>query len=301
MTGTLDMAQVRTFVLLYETRSVTATAELMRLSQPTVSYTLAKLRRRFGEDLFVRGREGLRPSARAREMYPALRDALATIDRTFAGPAEFDPATTEREFSVMLSDFGELSFLPLLLPALARRAPGAWLRARKLVVDEFADLLVAGRLDLAVTSAPPNDDRVVGRPFLRVDYALIAAADHPRARGGALDEEGFARERFVTVHSSGDHLGPLRLLRRLGLEDRVELELASYASAPYVVATSDVLAIVPRHIAEVFARRHALSVIDLPRPIEAIDVTAYTRRSASPAQRWMADLVVETLADQRLT
>src|SRR4051794_41861026 len=55
-----DLNLVRVFVLLYETRSVTATAEAVRVSQPTVSYSLGKLRRRFDDELFRRGRDGPR-------------------------------------------------------------------------------------------------------------------------------------------------------------------------------------------------------------------------------------------------
>ena len=48
-----DLNQLRTFVVLYELRSLTATAEFLHVTQPTVSYTLARLRERFGDDLFL--------------------------------------------------------------------------------------------------------------------------------------------------------------------------------------------------------------------------------------------------------
>ena len=49
-----DLNQLRTFVVLYELRSVTAAAESLHVTQPTVSYTLRRLRERFGDDLFRR-------------------------------------------------------------------------------------------------------------------------------------------------------------------------------------------------------------------------------------------------------
>src|SRR5690606_10208649 len=129
-------------------------------------------------------------------------------ERTVGGLEEFDPATTEREFTALLSDFGELSFLPVLLPEFARQAPRAWLRAQSLVVDEVVELLVRGRADLAVTSAPLRDDRVVGRPFMAVDYAAIASDDHPRISAPIITPEEFMRERFVNVRTRSGHLGP---------------------------------------------------------------------------------------------
>jgi len=68
-----------------------------------------------------------------------------------------------------------------------------------------------------------------------------------------------------------------------------------------VVPASELLAIVPRHIGEIFAARHEVDVVELPWSIEPIHVTAYTRRSSSEAQDWLAALVVETLTRERFS
>ena len=301
MASPIDLNQVRTFVHLYETRSVTATSRLLHVSQPTVSYTLQKLRRHFGEELFVRSARGLKPTPAATRLYEPLSVAIADIDRA-VGPTEtFEPATTDREFTVMLSDFGELSFLPLLLRRLADVAPSARLRVRHLVVDAAVDLLVRGQVDLVVTSVPLASARLARQPLMDVDYAVLAARAHPRVGSGRrrLTRATFAGERYVSVAGTTGHLGPVELLWRLGLDDRVELQLSSFSAVPYVVAASDLLSIVPRHIGEIFAARHEVDVVELPWSLEPIHVTAYTRRSRSASQDWLAELVVETLTRER--
>lgn len=295
----IDLVEVRTFVHLYETRSVTATAERLHVTQPTVSYTLAKLRRRFGEELFVRTAQGLEPTPAAAGLYAPLRAGLETIERAVAPPRAFDPAASEREFTMMLSEFGELSFLPLLLGRLGVEAPRARLRVQHLVVDAAADLLVRGQLDLVVSSARLPDDVLVRRPFMDVDYVVLSADDHPRLRGERVRPEEFARERYVSVQGTTGHLGPVRLLQRLGLEERVELELTNFAAVPYVVAETALVAIVPRHIAQIFGARHAVAARDLPWEVEPIQVAAYTRREPGPARQWLSDLVVDTLSRRR--
>lgn len=300
MAEDVGLVEVRTFVHLYELRSVTATAHELGVTQPTVSYTLAKLRRRFNDELFLRTPQGLDPSTRAKAMYPPLREALSGIDAAVGAAASFDPGTTEREFVAMMSDFGELSFAPVLVPEVARLAPEARLRVTGLVVDDVASQLVRGRIDVAITGAALHDERILARPFMTMDYAAIVAEDHPRIVGPVIDPDGFGKERFVAVRGAGSHFGPLRLLERLDLSDRIELELNSYASSPYVVAESALVAILPRHIATLFATRHAVRVVELPWLIEPIDVTTYVRRGASPAQQWFADLVVDVLTRVRL-
>lgn len=297
----MDLTQVRTFVQLYETRSVTGTAAALRVSQPTVSYTLGKMRRRFGDDLFVRTAHGLAPTGAADQLYEPLRVALEEIDRAVSAAEVFDPLTTRREFTLMLSDFGELSFLPLIVPLLHDHAPGARLQVRPLILDAAVELLVSGEVDLVITSGGIESGRVSRRPFMTMDYAGLVAAEHPRIRGNRLSAAAFARENYVSVKGTAGHQGPVNLLAAKDLEDRVELQLTSYTAVPYVVAGSPLIAIVPRHIGTIFQARFDVRVVDLPWHIEPIRVAAYTRRTATEPQRWFLDLVVGRLSGERLS
>jgi len=296
----IDLTQVRTFIHLYETRSVTATAEALRVSQPTVSYTLGKMRRRFGDDLFVRTARTLVPTGAADQLYEPLRAALEEIDRAVSAAEVFDPSTTGREFTLMLSDFGELSFLPLIVPLLQQRAPNAQLRIRPLVIDAAVDLLVSGEVDLVITSGGIESDRLTRRPFMSMDYAALVATEHPRIRGNRLSAPAFAREHHVSVRGTAGHQGPVNLLKAQNLEDRIKLHLTSYTAVPYVVADSRLIAIVPRHIGTIFEARFAVRVVDLPWSIQPIRVAAYTRRTATAPQRWFLDLVITRLSTERL-
>ena len=154
---------------------------------------------------------------------------------------------------------------------------------------------------MAVTSVTLPTDRLVRRPFMTVDYVVLAARSHPRIQQTRISARQFARERYVSVRGTAGHLGPVDLIHRLELESRVELELTGFASVPYVVAASELLGIVPRHIAEIFAARHEVAVLDLPWRLEPIQVAVYTRRSAAPAQKWFAETVVDALSRERFT
>ena len=119
-----DLNLVRTFVLLYETRSVTATAESLHVTQPTISYSLQKLRRRFSDELFRRTGGGLAPTTTARALYEPLHSALSEIETAVSGAKSFSPSTARVAFTLCLSDLGEISLLPRLMAALPSRAPG---------------------------------------------------------------------------------------------------------------------------------------------------------------------------------
>ena len=104
-------------------RSVTLAAERLFVTQPSVSYGLARLRELFDDKLFSRTRDGIQPTFVAQQLYPTLRDCLTRIEGAVQSTRQFDPATTERRFRIALSDLGEMGFLSLILARLNREAP----------------------------------------------------------------------------------------------------------------------------------------------------------------------------------
>ncbi|WP_237773942.1 LysR family transcriptional regulator [Actinosynnema sp. ALI-1.44] len=301
MMADFDLNLVRTFVLLYETRSVTATAESMHVTQPTISYSLQKLRRRFDDELFRRAKGGLEPTTTARELYEPLREALASIDSTVSGTVSFDPATAHTTFTLCLSDLGELSLLPLLMAALPTRAPGVTLTVRPLDVVNAADQLGRGEIDAFIASPLLDSPRIARIPLFAEGYVGMVADNHPRLRGGAISMADLAAERHIAVFGPTGHDGPRKALAAHGLLDRVALEVTRFAALPYLVQRGDLVAMVPRNAAEVFAGTHPVRLVELPLDIEPAQVSIYTRHAhaRSPGQRWLVEFMHELLAAPR--
>ena len=76
---------------LLEEQNVTRAADRLALTQPTVSAMLARLRKLFGDPLFVRTQRGMLPTPRALALAPALKQWLAEARALVAG-ASFDAA-----------------------------------------------------------------------------------------------------------------------------------------------------------------------------------------------------------------
>ena len=75
-----DLNLITTFVTLYETQSLTVTAERLFVTQPSISYSLAKLREQFDDVLFVRSSQGMRPTRLAAQLYIGFKQAVRCID-----------------------------------------------------------------------------------------------------------------------------------------------------------------------------------------------------------------------------
>lgn len=296
--GDFDLNLVRTFVLLYETRSVTATAEAMYVTQPTVSYSLQKLRRRFGDELFRRTGGGLAPTTTAGELYEPLHSALASIEATVRGARSFDPATAQTAFTLSLSDIGEVSLLPQLLAALPRRAPGVTLTVGPLDVAGAADQIGRGEIDAFVASPLISSQRVARVPLFAEGYVGMVAEGHPRLRGDRITFAEVAAERHITVFGPTGHDGPRKALQTHGLLHRVALDVTRFAALPYLVQHGELLAMAPRNVAEVFAAEHRVRLLELPLDIEPAQVSVYARHAhaRTPAQHWLVNFMWETLA-----
>lgn len=298
--NSFDLNLVRIFVLLYETRSVTATAEAVHLSQPTVSYSLGKLRRHFGDELFRRGKHGLAPTAMAEVLYEPLQQSLAGIQHVTAAASTFDPATSQTRFTLGLSDLGQSSLLPRLLGPLREQAPGISLVLRALDTADSPRQLTRGELDAFIATPIISAPQIRRIPLFSEGYLAMVTREHPRIHGDSLNLAQLRAERHILVEDPSGHLGPKLALQNLELLDRVALSVTAFSVVPYLVQRSELVAVVPEYAGQVYAASHPVRLLRLPLGLEPLEIALYTlpERARNPAQRWLVDFVWRTLANQ---
>ena len=290
-----DLNQLRTFVLLYELRSVTATAERLHVTQPTVSYTLRRLRERFGDVLFRREGHDMVPTAKATQLFGPLHEALAQIDATVGDPSAFEPAGFSGELALGLTSIGEQTFLPPVMAALAREQASPPLQVARLDSDQVEDGLIRGTIDLAITVSMIGNPQLWRTHVRAVEYVALSSGEHPLPHTG---DDMFANRRFVRVSARGGHTFPLHALTEHGLMSQVALTVEEYATVPAVLTTTDLVVLLPRHVAEVFCGWFPrLQIAELPWPGHSTPVSLYTRREAnlSPTQRWFRSVVQDAI------
>ena len=90
------------FEIIYELGTVSGAADHLALSQSATSHSLSRLREACRDDLFVRTRQGLSPTPVAKEMYPAIKQALDALRATLAEASGFDPGTSQRRFRISI-------------------------------------------------------------------------------------------------------------------------------------------------------------------------------------------------------
>ncbi|MFT8242843.1 LysR family transcriptional regulator [Roseomonas sp. BN140053] len=285
--------------------SVTRAAGRLGLTQPAVSHALRRLRELYGDPLLVRGRAGLLPTPLAESMIPRIRLGLTELERVLARDLDFDPATSRRAFSVATVDHPVITALPALLARLRAEAPGVDIRVRG-ITPGLAQALESGRLDTVLAGGEVEEQlaldrglqrsRIVSEPFL-----CIARAGHP-AIGEVLDLDTFLALPQVLVSTGGRDSGMVdAVLAGRGLQRRVLATVPNFAGAPHLVAASDLLATVPRAIAEYGATLLGLRVLPPPLPLPRGDAYLWwhERVQKDPGHAWWRRLLLDAFAPYR--
>lgn len=308
---TLDLNLLRVFDAVMEERSVLRASQKVSLSQSAVSHCLARLRDMLEDDLFIRTTSGMQPTARALGMAPLVRDALRSLELAVELP-RFDPGKSTKRFALAASDFTTLIIAPPLLKILRHEAPGIDLVIKPVTRIDLAEQIDLGRIDAAIGifSAPPQ--RFRSTLLFEYDDVLIASA---KRKLGTLDAATLATLPIVVVSFGGEREGAVDgflsergLARRSEMYDRVALEraladsetppriavsLPHFLAIPALLEGSDLAAIVPRPLADAFARTHAVKTYELPYSTMPLEVRLlwHERDEGEPSQEWLHDVV----------
>ncbi|MES2260013.1 MAG: LysR family transcriptional regulator [Pseudomonadota bacterium] len=291
-----DLNLLPVALAIYEERSVSGAARKLGMSQPAVSVALNKLRKSLGDPLFVRTAQRMEPTPRALSLVSPTRDILQRLQADVLASEEFDPASTNRKFTLALTDIGEMTFLPRLLDRLRRDAPGASISSVSLSPPELALALEQGDVDLAVGYFPDLKNRnfFQQRLFSHTFVCLMSATNPYRAK--KLTMEQFLKMGHAVIKAEGRSQELFeQFLVRKRIERRVVLSTPHFMSIPFLIASSDLMATVPRAVGESFAQFAAIKLVEPPLEIPRFDLKQHWHRKFAKdgANAWLRAVVAE--------
>lgn len=285
----LDMGLLLVFAETMRHRKLTRVAEQLGQTQSSISHALSRLRDIFGDPLFVRRPNGVEPTERAIALEPRIADILDLTRAAISERQAFDPATASDTVRVAAQDYHCALFAAPLAAACTTDAPGLRISFRPLARAAAMTALAAGEIDLVIGFNTRPDPRFIVEPLVEQGYAIVARGGHPRVNG-RLDLPGYLRERHLLVSYRGDAHGIVdTLLAQRGLSRTVVTTLPYYLPALATVAASDLIATVPRLLAEAHGAHFGLQVIDPPLAIRqfTISVARHRRQSNSALLDWV--------------
>jgi DNA-binding transcriptional LysR family regulator len=111
----VSLKNLEVLTLLLEVGSLTRAAQILDTTQPTVSKILTKLRAHFDDPLFVRVGLAMHPTPRALGLAQPLKELLTKSAAMRSSAASFDPRSSKREFSMIVTAVGMIRLVPTIV------------------------------------------------------------------------------------------------------------------------------------------------------------------------------------------
>jgi DNA-binding transcriptional LysR family regulator len=297
---TRDTRLLVLFDEVYSGLSMTRAAEKLGLSQPTVSIWIAKLRRLWHDPLFVRTATGVKPTPRADALIGPVRQALAGLRRLSGVVPGFDPTDETRVFRIAMTDASHVTLLPVLLSRMRALGPKLRLEVVPISTTTARDL-EEGRADIAIGSVAGLEAGFHEQKLYDQDFVCLVNARHPRIGSDGMTARTYLQEAHVGILSGATYSSLSASLATQHLRRRVMLELPGVLGVATIVASTDLVATVPRHIGETLAQRPGIRVVRCPVRIAGFTVKQYwhERYHHDPGHRWLRSMTFALLGRGR--
>lgn len=181
----ITLTQLTAFLAVMRGGSVTAAADQLVVTQPSVSSAIAALGRELECELFERSGRGVKPSPAGLAFAPYAEDVIGLLQRGRQAAQEAAAVASRRLQIVAVTTAAE-SFVPPLMRAFASRYPEVTLTLdvgnRHYVIDR----ILRHEADVAITGTPPADSRLLAEPLAGNDIVCITACEDPLRAQSAL-------------------------------------------------------------------------------------------------------------------
>lgn len=286
----IDFNLLATLEALLAERSVSRAAQRLQLSQPALSAQLARLRKMFGDPLFIPSHRGMTPTPLALHLQAPLGTALARLREVVSSARLFDPAHDSFTVRIAASDYVQSALLLDFMLALRSLAPGLRIALHAADAARLEAQMEKGAIDLAVLTPESIADALRSRPLFEESYAFIARRGHPALRR-KLDARRFCELEHVVVSPRGGSFAtPVdQVLDAMGLRRRVVLSASTFHSVLDLVERSELVALVPARLAATRASRLRVLAPPLAVPGFAIHMAWHDRNHGDAAQRWLRE------------
>jgi DNA-binding transcriptional LysR family regulator len=276
-------------------RNVSKVAKQFGMSQPAVSNSLARMRELFNDPLLMRTREGMLPTARAEQLLGPIRQARRVLEQTVTREAGFDPAKSERRFTVAATDYAEYVVMPRLTHWLSENAPGIHIELQPLKQKVPLPDLESGQLEIAIGYFNASHASLYQKHLFTEEFVCLIKAGSGRAKGPLTIQE-YADMKHVLVAPWGGKAGLVdALLAKKGLARNVCVTTPHFLMAPWLVAESGYACTLPRGVANAHAQSLHLEILELPFTLPPLPFRQlwHERVHNDPGQVWLRSKIAE--------
>ncbi|ASU41105.1 LysR family transcriptional regulator [Herbaspirillum sp. meg3] len=304
---TLDLNLLRVFDAVMTEQNLTRAANLLAMTQPAVSNALRRLRDTLNDELVIRTAHGVKPTPRAEELWPTVRRALSELEAVIT-PETFDVSRAQNTFRMAMVDATAALWLPSLVRTIMRDAPRIKIRMMPLTTRDPRAMLLRGDVDLAVGFFPGVTAQLADGLKTQISherlytgqYVCVMHKNHPLADKELTLDNYCSADHLLVSLSGKPHAVIDDVLAGMGRERKILLTVNQFFTAGRIVASSELITVLPRHLIAATGMTEVLVVKELPfkTPEEHVDMLWHERDARSPSHKWLRAHLSATTHDE---
>lgn len=295
-----DLNLLQIFEAIMSEQSVTQAAKKLSITQPAVSNAIARMRELWSDPVFVKTGRSIKPTAFSKSLWQQIKGPLMELSNAVNFKA-FEPATSQREFRISVSDFFvDIAWLPLI-KELEKYAPGMNVYASPHSIYESARHLKEAQVDFVVGPISETDRSFRSECLGKGDLVLALRKGHPLAKHTSITIEDFVAANHLLVTSTYNATGVVdQALKDLGLKRRVSVTVNHFSSAPELLKSTDLLVSIPRVVSRTQDYQDDLVFYEHPLDLGTftIDLSWHNRNDLDAEVQWFKDLFVRVIKEQ---
>jgi len=295
----IDLNLLIIFEAVMKERSVTRAAKAVGLSQPAVSSALSRLRQILDDPLLIRTNGGMLPTPRAERLIGPIEEALLTVRASLSERRHFDHLKAQRTFHLLLSDIGEIVYLPQLVEHVAQVSPGIRFRVSSSGPRHDADLLRSGAADLAIGTLPHLRHGLEQERLFTGAFGCMLRTNHP-VIGDTLSMQQYLDAEHATIAPGGGTDGIVeQTLSAMGITRKIALTVPHFLAVPIIVARTNLVVTVPERLGRILTQGGEIRLLPLPFPMHSIEIRQYWHRryDNDAGNRWLRDTIKHFFGD----
>lgn len=201
MRTSLTLHQLESFCRVAELRSFRKAAEVLHVSQPALSRTIAGAEEALGARLFDRDTRNVRTTSAGEELAPIARRILAEFESSLGELGEFLAGHRGRIVVATLPSIGA-SFLPSAIAEFVDMYPGIDFVIRVMTTKPVLAAVDSGDADFGICLEPGIDRNFRYTHLIEDEFVLACPQDHPLTKKDTWEWEVFTR--FPYIAQSAD-------------------------------------------------------------------------------------------------
>ena len=243
----MTLQQLRYFCVTAEVLHYTRAADLLYISQPSLSYALSKLEKELGMPLFQKQGKQITLTRYGEEFLPYAKRALAELSK---GQDRLKELRTPGAGIINLGYIYSVSFS--VLPSFVDRFYAHFgsrqtaFRFHQGMAGILIEQLLNGSLDLLI-AGKPDIDSIEYLPVARQELFLAVPASHRLAEQSSVRLSDIADEQFISItHDAIIYRELADKFKKAGFIPNIVFEADEYSSIAASVTTGAGVAIVPK-------------------------------------------------------